>query len=150
VIEIENSKTFAKLWSALTFLFNVNESNKNTDINDQRIITNSAEFGDGFHIAGCLFLHILDQKALFELLNYSSQVLSMREYENAMGESITIGSSNIDQTLVDETKKFLSNAAAHHLITTDWFGYLGSIYESRKSYTSNSTTDRTFLPPSFR
>lgn len=150
VIEIENSKTFAKLWSALTFLFNVNESNKNTDINEQRIITNSAEFGDGFHIAGCLFLHILDQKALFELLNYSSQVLSMREYENAMGESITIGSSNIDQTLVDETKKFLSNAAAHHLITTDWFGYLGSIYESRKSYTSNSTTDRTFLPPSFR
>jgi hypothetical protein len=109
VIEIENSPAFSKMWSALCFLFCINDyeddstgyNNKNSkdegddnashasnNMDKPASLTNFIEFGHGFIIAGTLFLHLLGQKPLFELLDFSNQVVKLYEYEVYMNESI--------------------------------------------------------------
>jgi cytoplasmic FMR1 interacting protein len=151
-IEIENSKTFAKLWAALLFLFNLNEVESEEETPQDTtnlVVTNSAEFGHGFSIAGCLFIHILRQRTLYELIDYSSQVLSMREYEAAMGEGLLVGAANVEQSLIAETKRFLMDAAKQQLVTKEWLNYFDSINSEKKFNVKNSINETVFHPPKY-
>ena len=47
-------------------------------------VKNEDEFGHGFSIAGCLFMHLLDQKDRFELFDYNRLIKKMHEYEGRM------------------------------------------------------------------
>lgn len=174
VIEIENNSSFSKMWSALCFLFCINESdnNNNNDNNDNdtasevnsradtmttngngnenKELTNYAEFGHGFLIAGALFLHLLGQRSLFELIDFTNLVVRMVDYEGAMGENVLADSAakaGLDASLVREYKSFIIEARKVLQMNYEWLSYFSSIYTIRPSYSKYATNRNTFHPP---
>lgn len=137
VFDLENPSGFFRLWSALSFLFCVvetndpapgttpaggadkgggsagssrrgsndgsvtsnpaggaggarsseasldNPTNKSGGAEDEEVlVSNDAEFGHGFTIAGCLFLHFMNQRPVFELMDFSTQVLKIHDHDS--------------------------------------------------------------------
>lgn len=156
-VEVDNPKGFARLWSALSFLFCIEEdteddqSSVGNNAEDEgedysKNITNTAEFGHGFSLSGCMFIHLLGQRHMFELLDFSSLVLRMQEFEVNTKE-VQNGVSSIDSKLVDESKRFVRNATSEQQLKHVWFSFFETIHESRQSYTKLSTNKTIFHPP---
>eukprot|EP00599_Poterioochromonas_sp_BG-1_P012367 CAMPEP_0173155232 /NCGR_PEP_ID=MMETSP1105-20130129/13982_1 /TAXON_ID=2985 /ORGANISM="Ochromonas sp., Strain BG-1" /LENGTH=135 /DNA_ID=CAMNT_0014071617 /DNA_START=1431 /DNA_END=1835 /DNA_ORIENTATION=- len=135
------------MWSALCFLFCINESDNNNNNNDNdndtasevnsradtnttngngnenKELTNYAEFGHGFLIAGALFLHLLGQRSLFELIDFTNLVVRMVDYEGAMGENVLADSAakaGLDASLVREYKSFIIEARKVLQMNYEW------------------------------
>jgi cytoplasmic FMR1 interacting protein len=176
VVDIDNTKGFVKLWAALNFLFCINDDEEESEAEtpgeeqdgEEEIvgkITNASEFGHGFTIAGCMFMHLLAQRPLFELIDFSSQVIRMFEYEEAIGESILETSTgtgagagtsnkggnamlnNVDPSLLRETKAFLVEASFQQRLRTQWFPFFENIHQSRPSYVKHATNKTIYHPP---
>lgn len=47
-------------------------------------VKNEDAFGHGFSIAGCLFLHLLDQRDQFKLFDYNRLVKKLHDFEEVM------------------------------------------------------------------
>ena len=63
---------FHVMWSAVSFLFCHQGNQKISDIE---------RFGDGFTTAGCVLLHYLGERAVFELNDYSHYILRVHEHD---------------------------------------------------------------------
>jgi len=72
----------------------------------------------------------------------------MREYEVAMGESLIVGGTSIDPTLLVETNSFMLDAAKQQLIMKEWFYFFESVYKGKASYNKHATNTNVFNPPS--
>jgi cytoplasmic FMR1 interacting protein len=165
VIEIENSISFSKMWSALCFLFCINEQDEafahaqGSNSNDPDdpdasahnpspgTLTNFAEFGHGFSIAGIVFLHLLGQKSLFELLDYTHQVIAHYDFELEMNENLSSMTSNLDASLVQEYTDFIREGKKLMQMNQEWFQYFHSVYQIRPSYSKYSSNRNVFHPP---
>jgi hypothetical protein len=84
-IDEGGSCAFHRLWSALSFLFAITESldDEETPLGqgEDGLISNEAEFGHGFLLAGSLLLHLLGQRAVFELLDFSRLILRVHDHD---------------------------------------------------------------------
>ena len=49
---------------------------------DSSMPSDEHEFGDGFALAGCTFIHLLNQTDRFNLLDFSYHLLNVKMYEN--------------------------------------------------------------------
>ena len=103
-------------------------------------VTDEGEFGHGFALAGCLFVHLLGQRANFELLDYSYHVLAVEQGEKdiatATGETAgaakgattggASGGGDRTQELKEATVKFIESACGQKALHTELFALLES------------------------
>jgi hypothetical protein len=147
------------LWSALSFLFCVvdDDDAAATETSPQsQLISNEAEFGHGFTIAGCTFIHLLGQRAVFEALDFSRYVLQIDSHEQRMRS--VLGSDHSDSSTVQpggdkvvslqqEAKGFLSAAHTQQALQLELFSLLEAVHRSKDSYTEHSRSTAVFHPP---
>jgi hypothetical protein len=156
---ITNAAGFHRLWSALSFLFCIVDGAGETATSatggevpaSATLISNEAEFGHGFTIAGCLLLHLLGQRSAFEVLDFSSHVLRLDAHERQVAAATPAGAAapaaKLDQSLVQETKSFLYAAGTQQLLQKQLLTLFEVLHKTRDSYTKHSTFSAVFHPP---
>lgn len=159
---VANAQGFHRLWSALSFLFCIVDGAGETAVSAAggevpaaaTLISNEAEFGHGFTIAGCMLLHLLGQRAAFEALDFSAHVLRLDAHERqvaaATSASAAAPSAKIDQSLVQETTSFVYSAQTQQLLQRQLFTLLEVLHRTRESYSKPSTFNAVFHPPAER
>lgn len=169
--DMENPKGFYRLWSALSFLFCINESdsgddskeekrdNESDEIDEDVVISNEAEFGHGFTVAGTLFIHLLGQRSIFQLSDFSQHVWRVHENEtasyaaatNTKSDDMTVNphliTSAADPSLVKDTKAFLVSHKLQHMLQLEAFAVFEALYPPRKSYLKGTLSRTLFHPP---
>lgn len=92
---VYQTKSFARIWAQLVFLFCLEDEEDEDDLDPDElhdrfaddlepsvVLTNAGEFGHGFMLAGTVLLHILKQKPAYDLLDVTSRVCRLMEYEH--------------------------------------------------------------------
>ena len=124
VFELEATGDFHRLWSALSFLFGVQpgryaaeasaEEEEGDEPAEQTFLTVSddAQFGHGFHVAGAAIIYILGQKTRFDALDFSNHVLRVQTYEmSTASRDKSVGVA--EKSLYDEATSF-ARAKMYH------------------------------------
>jgi cytoplasmic FMR1 interacting protein len=129
-VEIEQASGFHKIWSALNFLFCMPDGDELKVEKARGIITaDDGEFGHGFAIAGCLFVHLMGQRYPFELMDYANHVLNVDAHDKTVNTISTSGSlkglgqqvGQVDPSLQKATDKFLVTAAEQRQLHSELF-----------------------------
>lgn len=158
-VEVVKSGSFHRLWSTLTFLFNMQDQDQNSaavasmkalneDVNIGEEIGTLPDldvFGHGFAISGTLLLHLLGQRSIFELADFSYFVLKVDDHDHRVyneAESLVFGKANDELKL--ETKNFMIYAKRLKEIQTEFLQF----FESQYLVTKNKINKIAFLPPS--
>ena len=150
VLELENATCgFHRLWSALSFLFCITESSTDGGVDNSSILSNEAEFGHGFTVAGTLFLHLLGQRNIFELLDFSSHVLRIHSFDEKKGTSTAKTTASIDQSLLKDTNNFIIEATFQRQLQSELFSLFEAQYTPRSSYNNHNNVikSKVFRPP---
>lgn len=152
-IELEASASFHRLWSALTFLFGIqssqyaeNSSRCCEEITTQTEnltapISDDSQFGHGFFWSGAALIHIMEQKALFQALDFSRHVLRVEAYEAAAAARIQ-GVGLADPTLRDEARNFVQLKKKHAQIYSVAFITMRRLFQF-----ATREKDISFVPP---
>lgn len=135
ILNAKQSTDFWRLWSALTFLFCVDDhkSVSAETLASQAGVKPEAtphedQFGHGFYLSGCLFIYLLDQRDSFELLDFSYHLIQMNRYEKyqaSLGDS-TVG--KVDDALQKDTTRFIATATKMKRLQNDFFSKLGALH----------------------
>jgi len=158
-IEVVKAGSFHRLWSTLTFLFNMQEQDQsaaavvsmrslNEDVNigdENSNLPDLDVFGHGFAISGTLLLHLLGQRSIFELLDFSYYVLKIDSHDHLVynePDSISLGRPSDELKL--ETKNFMTYANSLKVIQTSFL----HLYETQYPVAKNKTSSIKFSPPS--
>ena len=149
-IDVENSKGFHRLWASLSFLFNLYNDSASSPVEGEEApvadLSDEDEFGHGFSLAGCLFIHLLDQRAAFELMNFSYHVLNVHSHQvlTVSGTDSESIFGHDDRSLIAETSNFILNAAAQRQLQNEFF----AIFEAQcPRPVSKTAIIRRFHPP---
>ena len=107
-------------------------------------VRNDDEFGHGFSICGCLIMHFLHQRENFELLDYSSYILNLYNYESKIRSEPSVDAGSARS--IDSRNKFVVASTFEKLVHTEVF----SIFETMSSTPSGlkGKSIATFKPPS--
>ena len=139
-IEVEHPTEFYRLFSALNFLFCMNEQQQGED--EEFNLTDEEEFGHGFALAGILMIHNLNQRASFELLDFSYHVLNVQKHEIcSIDKAGAIG--NVDDEMQMQTDRFVVMANRQRDVHFNLFSMLAA-----NDPTPVSISMTTFHPPS--
>ena len=159
-LSVQSAVGFHRLWSALSFLFCVvdDDAAASEASPQSQLISNEAEFGHGFTIAGCTFIHLLGQRAVFEVLDFSRYVLQIDSHEQRMksvlGSDHNTDSSSAVQSggdkvhsLQQEANGFMTAAHTQQALQLELFSLLEAVHRSKDSYTEHSRSTAVFHPP---
>lgn len=159
-LSVQSAVGFHRLWSALSFLFCVvdDDAAASEASPQSQLISNEAEFGHGFTIAGCTFIHLLGQRAVFEVLDFSRYVLQIDSHEQRMksvlGSDHNTDSSSAVQSggdkvhsLQQEANGFMTAAHTQQALQLELFSLLEAVHRSKDSYTEHSRSTVVFHPP---
>jgi hypothetical protein len=107
-------------------------------------VRNDDEFGHGFSICGCLMMHFLHQREQFELLDYSSHVLNVYNYENKIRREPNVDAGAA--RLVESRNKFVLAATFEKLVHTEIFSIFQAVFSTPIGLKGKSIA--MFKPPS--
>jgi cytoplasmic FMR1 interacting protein len=110
IIDCETTKAFHRIYSAMLFMFCEPEPGFDVETNQPSLpkpLSDHQEFGDGMAWCGIALIHLLQQKECFNLLDFSSHLLSVSEWEG-MHETDMVG--NVDQKTLNTLNFFLRSA----------------------------------------
>jgi cytoplasmic FMR1 interacting protein len=150
----KENKSFFRLWSALVFLFCVEDvpSEDDEDRKESEVeISNEEEFGHGFAAAGALVLHLLRQKHAFQLIDHATHMLKVisgtrAKYSLAFAKLDTTDKLDAhmlseegldvddDGNLPDEVSHFVNNARTLHELHDEYFHFLESNVSADKAW----------------
>lgn len=155
---------FFQLWSTLSFLFSMVEGTD--DLYEEELLSNEAEFGHGFSVAGCLFLHLLGQKSSLELYDFSKCVFKADDYaqlvrhvgdsekkvagKGGVGDEGGVGgidSRSPSKPLTTAAAAFLESYKDQQRLEGELFALFEAQHEPRKSYIGASVGRLSFHPP---
>ena len=105
LIDIQSTTEYHRVWSALNFLFCLRESEDENG--DPMEFSDHDQFGDGFAMAGSLFLHLLGQGRRYELLDFSLHVLRIHAHEQ---RSVGSSSFGVDAEALKDATSFVESA----------------------------------------
>ena len=105
-MDTEDASEFYRLWSALQFMFCMPDEQE-----DAAGAADTAEYGDGFSIAGCVFIHLVGQQRRFEVLDFAYHVLRVHECDlvDASGGEAAVGM--VDEEIQRRADTFIHRAA---------------------------------------
>lgn len=142
----DSSNAFHRIWSALTFVFNLQDNEENAlfeenkgyspeeddlpppdedatervsdenrekkNKNSDLFLSDMEEFGHGYIIAGVLFIHLLEQRHLYESFDYSNFIIDVDNSDKKSKDAIVEEAFGLpDENLQAETNRFIK--AAH-------------------------------------
>ena len=81
IVDPEIPDGFHIMWSALSFLFCLSSASAVSSPSIPSNFTDIEVFGDGFQLAGCVILHFLGERGIFELNDYNHFLLRVHSYE---------------------------------------------------------------------
>ncbi|GMI36528.1 hypothetical protein TrRE_jg10260 [Triparma retinervis] len=140
-IEVENPSEFHRLFSALNFLFCMNEQEQGED--EEFNLTDEEEFGHGFALCGLLLIHNLNQRNSFELLDFSYHVLNVQKHELCSIEKPGAMIASVDDEMQMQTDRFVVMANRQRDVHFNLFSMLAA-----NDPTPSSVSMVTFHPPS--
>ena len=123
VLDVESSRDFHGLWSALSFLFLADQPAPEA----KNLVPDDAEFGHGFAIAGAVLLHMLGQREPFELFDFSYHVLNVAEYEANLEAASSSAVGALDDESESKARRFVAKAAHHRQLNRCLFAMLESL-----------------------
>jgi cytoplasmic FMR1 interacting protein len=165
-IEVENSKSFHFLWSAMFFLFNMKNNPVEVDADDDTLNDNDTfvesafvdqvsdleEFGHGFAISGSMILHFLKQKDIFEATDFSSFVIKVDDFDKLAESNLNLDAINensnpsttsrrnsfgfASEKLKIETEEFIESSKKHLEIMKMFF----SLFECQSKSTDRNVS----------
>ncbi|KAJ5068208.1 cytoplasmic fmr1-interacting protein-related [Anaeramoeba ignava] len=106
LINFDRSNEFYRLWSCLQFMFCLapaeeNDENENENENDNdNLFSHQETFGDGFSWAGMTIIYFLNQKELFNSLDFSYHLLYANDILKEKAKSV-------EQTYFLDNAKYL-------------------------------------------
>jgi len=135
---------FLHIWSSLLFLFNCRnpesssssddeedgsdpETGRKTISQNQRFesTTDLEVFGHGFGFAGSVLLHVLGQRAAYELTDYSSAILRLRKYEESLPLNVQEALfANVEEEEMEEVNEFIDSLQAQKDLHENVFALL--------------------------
>jgi hypothetical protein len=136
---VKNSPSikFHDIWSAMSFLSCVAVPSGFSDIE---------RFGDGFTVAGCLFIHLLEQRKVFELTDLSYYVLRVHAHDRRSAAIDLISASQNGKievaTIHVETEEFVVAASECFHLQQTFFNMIEKIW----SHDVNSNSNPNFNP----
>eukprot|EP00520_Triparma_pacifica_P016970 CAMPEP_0118647642 /NCGR_PEP_ID=MMETSP0785-20121206/8721_1 /TAXON_ID=91992 /ORGANISM="Bolidomonas pacifica, Strain CCMP 1866" /LENGTH=1553 /DNA_ID=CAMNT_0006539761 /DNA_START=145 /DNA_END=4803 /DNA_ORIENTATION=+ len=140
-IEVENPTEFYRLFSALNFLFCMNEQQQGED--EEFNLSDEEEFGHGFALTGVLLIHNLNQRASFEMLDFSYHVLNVQKHELCSIEKPGTMIANVDDEMQMQTDRFVVMANRQRDVHFNLFSMLVA-----NDPTTINVSLTTFHPPS--
>jgi hypothetical protein len=133
VVNVNTTKAFHRIYSAMQFMFCEPPSNVSTSeqlgasmappplpIHDRQ------EFGDGLAWCGIALVHVLNQRARYEMSDFASHVLCVSEWEG-MHDTDMVGS--VDQQTLSTLQQFLGHAREAKLQSSRLFDLFQSHYK---------------------
>ena len=129
---------FHHQWSMLNFIYLSDDVSKHTpaDIIDEETglqVRNEDEFGHGFSIAGCLFLHLLGQNNQFQVLDCNRLIKKLIDVEQKTpslnldsDDTLRKTTDNSDFSLAIEKCRYLKNLETDMKVQDFIFGVLQS------------------------
>lgn len=132
-LEVEKAMPFHRLFSTLTFLFCMYDNDVAVmEVAKGQPITDDGEFGHGFALAGCVFIHLLGQQLHFQLMDYSYHILNVDINDketfvadaNATAKSRSKSVVHVDAALQLATEKFIAIALEQKQLHTEFFHML--------------------------
>ena len=81
ILDPEIPDGFHIMWSALSFLFCLSSASAVSSPSIPSNFTDIEVFGDGFQLCGCVILHYLGERGVFELNDYNHLLLRVHSYE---------------------------------------------------------------------
>ena len=149
VIDTESCQQFHRLWSALSFLFCLEDtdgrfpssviiaqprsptedSNDGDDVEltEVTVVADEDAFGHGFSIGGTLIVYLLDQKAHFQLLDYSYHVLNVYNHDINNPSSASTP-AEVDEQTHAAAQNFIMNASLQRQLHNELFTLFSSTY----------------------
>jgi len=130
VMELEAATDLHRLWSALSFLFGLQpgkfETTNSKDDTDEKsgtstakkqtlTVSDEAQFGHGFFVAGAALIHVLGQRYRYEALDFANHVLRVQMYE-ASATNRASGVGKADASLNDDATGFARLKTYHKRI----------------------------------
>ena len=126
VVEIESPSEFHRLFSALNFLFCMNEDENLSEEDYDEYLTDEEEFGHGFAMAGVLMIHCLDQRACFDMLDFSYHVLNVQKHENCAMPKSGGQIGQVDERMQLQTDRFVVQANRQRDVHFNLFSVLAA------------------------
>ena len=137
-----NPSRFSHVFSSLCFLFNARNPTLGSDPDDDdpdarrsmmqnELFENTTDlevFGHGFSFAGCALLHLLDQRTIYELTDYSLEVLRLRKYEESLPrnhQEVLFG--NVQQDEMADVNDFVDEVQAQ----SDFHGLVFALLDAQ-------------------
>ncbi|GMH96491.1 hypothetical protein TrVE_jg14429 [Triparma verrucosa] len=151
-VEVESPNEFHRLFSALNFLFCMNEDENLSEADYDEYLTDEEEFGHGFAMAGVLMIHCLDQRPVFDMLDFSYHVLNVQKHEMCAIAKTGAQIGQVDERMQLQTDRFVVQANRQRDLHFNLFSILSSndlSSEGRKLTTYNpppSDTDLKSIP----
>jgi len=171
----DSSNAFHRIWSALTFLFNlqdnegdepteenkgpapdeddlppppeedsvgrVSESRTKNNKNSDLFLSDMEEFGHGFIIAGALFIHLLEQRHLYEALDYSNFILDVDSNDVKAKDAIVDEAFGLpDEKLQAETDRFIKATREFNNVNKLFLNILETQFPNRKRTAGRRTS----------
>lgn len=136
VLNADRSTDFWRLWSALSFLFCLEDYKSvaaETFAHHARVkselVLHEDQFGHGFYLSGCLFIYLLNQTNSFELLDFSYHLIQMNHYELHKATSLNADAvGRVDDELQKEANCFINVATKMKRIQSGFFSVLRSLH----------------------
>lgn len=136
ILDTERSTDFWRLWSALSFLFCLEDHKSVSAVTfstqagvKSESVLHEDQFGHGFSMAGCLFIYLLDQRDSFELLDFSYHLIQMNRLEKHKATSLSTNAvGNVDADMQKETVRFIAVATKVKRLHNSLFAMLHGLH----------------------
>jgi cytoplasmic FMR1 interacting protein len=119
VLEVEDTSEFYRIFSALNFVFCMPDA--------PGVVRDFDQFGDGFALAGTVLIHLLGQREIFELLDFSYHVLNMSSYERSGGGDNPLKIA-VDAEIQGKANTFLNMAYLVRCLHFEYFNLVRAAY----------------------
>lgn len=136
VLDTDRSTDFWRLWSALSFLFCL-EDHKSVaaeSLSAAAGVPNGSflhedQFGHGFYLAGCLFIYLLNQRESYEVLDFSYHLIQMNRFELHKATAVNAAAvGRVDDELQQETNRFIDAATKMRRLQNYFFSIFRAIH----------------------
>ncbi|GMH87256.1 hypothetical protein TL16_g10797, partial [Triparma laevis f. inornata] len=141
-VEVESPNEFHRLFSALNFLFCMNEDENLSEADYDEYLTDEEEFGHGFAMAGILMIHCLEQRPVFDMLDFSYHVLNVQKHEMCAMVKSGAQIGQVDERMQLQTDRFVVQANRQRDLHFNLFSVLAS-----NDLTSEGRQLTTYNPP---
>ncbi len=118
-----------------------NESREKKNKNSDLFLSDMEEFGHGYAIAGVLFIHLLEQRHLYESFDYSNFIMDVDNNDKKSKDAIVEEAFGLpDEKLQAETNRFIKAAKEFNNVNKLFLNIFETQFPNRKRTAGRRTS----------